>query len=133
MEDLKKYEKSQNVAERQMGKRLYGYVNALVEDTENMLKKEKVVDEDALLFVFMLKTITDPKGYDSYLEIISLSSKIEDYGTALFYMEELLKNGFTDKETIYNLKHTALLRITPEFNELVTKYLDDARYGIKEQ
>ncbi|MET7028143.1 alpha/beta hydrolase [Sediminicola luteus] len=133
MEDLKKYEKSQNVAERQMGKRLYGYVNALVDDTENMLKKEKVVDEDALLFVFMLKTITDPKGYDSYLEIISLSSKIEDYGTALFYMEELLKNGFTDKETLYNLEHTALLRITPEFNELVTKYLDDARYGIKEQ
>ena len=133
MEDLKKYEKSQNVAERQMGKRLYGYVNALVDDTEDVLKKEKVVDEDALLFVFMLKTITDPKEYDSYLEIISLSSKIEDYGTALFYMEELLKNGFTDKETIYNLEHTALLRITPEFNELVTKYLDDARYGIKEQ
>ena len=133
MEDLKKYEKSQNVAERQMGKRLYGYVNALIDDTEDVLKKEKVVDEDALLFVFMLKTITDPKEYDSYLEIISLSSKIEDYGTALFYMEELLKNGFTDKETIYNLEHTALLRITPEFNELVTKYLDDARYGIKEQ
>ncbi len=133
MEDLKKYEKSQNEAERQMGKRLYGYVNALVDDTEDMLKKEKVVDEDALLFVFMLKTITDPKGYDPYLEIISLSSKIEDYGTALFYMEELLKNGFTDKETLYNLEHTALLRITPEFNELVTKYLDDARYGIKEQ
>ncbi|MGY8916543.1 MAG: alpha/beta hydrolase, partial [Flavobacteriales bacterium] len=60
------------------------------------------------------------------------SSKMEDFGTALFYMEELLKNGFTDKATLYSLEHTALLRITPEFNELVTKYLDDARYGIKE-
>ena len=133
MEDIKKYEKSQNEAERQMGKRLYGYVNALVDDTEDMLKKEKVVDEEALLFVFMLKTIIDPKEYGSYLETISLSSKIEDYGTALFYMEELLKNGFTDKEALYALEHTALLRITPEFNELVKKYLDDPRYGINEQ
>lgn len=133
MEDLKKYEKSQNEAERQMGKRLYGYVNALVDDTEDILKKEAVVDEDALLFVLMLKTITEPKEFDAYLQIVSISSKMEDFGTALFYMEELLKKGFTDKATLYNLAHTALLRITPEFNELVTKYLDDARYEIKEQ
>lgn len=133
MEDLKKYEKSQNVAERQMGKRLYGYVNALVDDTIDILKKETVVDEDALLFVLMLKTITEPKEYDAYLQIVSMSSKMEDFGTALFYMEELLKNGFTDKATLYDLAHTALLRITPGFNELVTKYLDDARYEIKEQ
>ncbi|MGY8915501.1 MAG: alpha/beta hydrolase, partial [Flavobacteriales bacterium] len=56
MEELKKYERSQNEAERQMGKRLYGYVNALIDDTEDMLVKEPEVDEDALLFVFMLKT-----------------------------------------------------------------------------
>lgn len=133
MEELNKYEKSQNEAERQMGKRLYGYVNALIDDTEVVLLNEKLVDEDALLFVYMLKTITDPKGFYAYLKVISYSAKMEDYGTALFYTEELLKNGFTDKETLYGLDHTALLRITPEFNELVSKYLDDARYGIKEQ
>ncbi|MFT4831392.1 MAG: hypothetical protein ACI815_001039 [Psychroserpens sp.] len=133
MEELKKYEKGQNEAERQMGKRLYGYVNALVDDTEDILVKETVVDEDALLFVLMLKTITEPKANEAYLQIISISSKLEDYGTALFYMEELLKNGFSEKEILYNLEHTALLRITPEFNDLVTKYLNDARYEIKEQ
>ncbi|MEB8329755.1 alpha/beta hydrolase [Flavobacteriaceae bacterium KMM 6897] len=133
MEELKKYEKGQNEAERQMGKRLYGYVNALVDGTEDILEKETMVDEDALLFVLMLKTITEPTANEPYLQIISISSKIEDYGTALFYMEELLKNGFLDKATLYNLEHTALLRITPEFNELVTKYLNDARYEIKER
>ena len=133
MEEIAKYERGQIEAERQMGKRLRGYLNALVDGTENLLLKETTVDEDALLFVYMLKTITAPKSYDAYLRVVSISSKMEDYGTALFYAEEMLKNGFTDKAALYNLEHTALLRITPEFNELVAKYLNDARYEIKEQ
>ena len=58
---------------------------------------------------------------------------MEDYGTALFYLEELLKNGYTDKSELYELENTALFRITPEFNMLVEKYLRDARYEIIEQ
>ena len=46
-------------------------------------------------------------------------------------LQHLLKKGFKDKEKLYNLEHTALFRITPEFNEMVSKYLDDARYDIK--
>jgi hypothetical protein len=45
-------------------------------------------------------------------------------------LEELLKNGFKDKTALYSLEHTALLRITPEFNELVAKYLKEPRYEI---
>jgi hypothetical protein len=78
----------------------------------------------------MLKTITSPMEYPYYLQIISNSAKIEDFGTALFYTEELLKKGYTDKKELYNLKDTALLRITPEFNELVAKYLKEARYDL---
>ncbi|RUA19040.1 MAG: alpha/beta hydrolase, partial [Flavobacteriia bacterium] len=50
----------------------------------------------------------------------------------LFYLEEALKNGFKDKEKLYGLEGTALLRITPEFNELVSNYLKDALYEIDE-
>jgi hypothetical protein len=78
----------------------------------------------------MLKTITDPSDYSYYLKIISDSARYEDYGTALFYLEELLKNGYKDKEELYNLEHTALLRITPEFNKIVNTYLEDARYDL---
>lgn len=81
----------------------------------------------------MIKTITDPDDYSYYLKIISDSSRYEDFGTAIFYLEELLKKGYTDKEALYTLEYTALLRITPEFNKLVEKYLDEARYKIKEQ
>ena len=58
-----------------------------------------------------------------------INSKIEDYGTAIFYLEELLKNGFTNQKKIYSLEHTALLRITPEFNALIAKNQTPKDYG----
>ncbi len=130
MDELKKYDKSANVLEQQMGERLHGYINALIEDNIDIIRTEPTIDLEALNFIYMLKTITDPKGYDAYLQIISNSAKMEDYGTALFYVEELLKNGYTNTTELYALKDTALLRITPEFNEIVEKYLKQARYGI---
>ncbi len=130
MGELAKYQKSGKLAERYMGQRLEGYLNALVEDNIDMLLQATGVDEEALLFLWMLKTITAPKEYANYLKIISMSSKYEDYGTALFYLEELLKNGYEEKAGLYQLEHTALLRITPEYNAIIEEYLKDARYEI---
>ena len=121
---------STNKIESQMGERLYGFVNALIDENINEIKKEKNLDEQGLQFLWMLKTITAPKEYSNYLKIISNSAKNDDFGTALFYTEELLKHGYTNKTELYDLKDAALLRITPEFNELVAKYLKDARYEL---
>lgn len=128
MEELDKYEKNINIFEKQMGRRLKLYLNALIADTIDVVNASSLVDEEALLFLWMIKTITDSQNYSPYLKIISLSAKVEDYGTALFYLEELLKNGYTNKNELYALENTALLRIAPEFNEVVAKYLKDARY-----
>ncbi|WP_299531433.1 alpha/beta hydrolase [Ulvibacterium sp.] len=130
MDELKKLDKSAKVFERQMGKRLRGYVNALIEDNIDIIRAESNVDQEALIFLWMLKTITDPYDFSYYLKIISESSKMEDYGTALFYLEELLKKGYQNKKELYNLQNTALLRITPQFNDIVEKYLKEARYDI---
>jgi hypothetical protein len=130
MDELDKLDKSSNLYERQMSKRLRGYINALIEDTIDMITSEKEIDLDALTFSYMLKTITDPQNFNYYLNIISNSARVEDYGTALFYLEELLKNGYKDKEALYALEHTALFRIMPEFNALVQEYLNVARYDI---
>lgn len=128
MESLDKLDKSTALYEQQMASRLRGYINALIADNIDFVAANKVVDLEALNLLYMLKTITAPKEYAAYLKVISNSSKVEDYGTALFYLEELLKNGYTNKNELYNLADTALLRITPEFNFLVDKYLKDARY-----
>lgn len=130
MSELEKIEKSSNPFEKRMGKRLRSYINALIADNMDLIKSEKVVDVEALNFLYMLKTIIEPKNFDNYMKIISYSATIEDYGTALFYLEELLKNGFKNKPKLYELENTALLRITPEFNELVEKYLKESRYDL---
>ena len=132
-EELKKYEKKNSLAERKMGLRLISYLNALVEDNIDIELAAAPVDDEVVSFLWMLKTITEPDNYEYYLKIISDSAKYEDFGTCLFYLEELLKQGYRDKETLYSLEHTALLRITPEFNELIGKYLKDARYEIIEE
>ena len=133
MQELNKLDKSPNLYERQMSSRLRGYINALVSDNIDFIEAEDVVDYEALNLLHMLKTITSPKDYNAYLKVISISSKMEDYGTALFYLEELLKNGYTDKSGLYSLEHTALFRIMPEFNEMVEKYLKGARYDVIER
>jgi len=119
--------------EQQMGKRLQGYVNALVEDNIDLVKIGNVVDEEALTLLLMLKTITEPEEYENYLKVVSIAAKNSDSGTALFYLEELLKKGFKDKDRLYAIEHTTLLRISPEFNKLIEKYLDNARYEIKDE
>ncbi|MGB5647733.1 alpha/beta hydrolase [Muriicola sp.] len=133
MTEIKKFMNSTDPFEKEMGMRLLGYLNALVEDNINLELAQKPVNEEALSYLWMVKTITSPKEFGYYLKIISDSAKYEDFGTALFYLEELLKNGYTDKGELYSLKNTALLRITPEFNKVIEKYFKDARYDIIEE
>ncbi|MBT8322941.1 MAG: alpha/beta hydrolase, partial [Eudoraea sp.] len=133
MKELQKYEEKPSFREKQLGRRLAGYLNALVEDNLDIEQARSDMDEEAISLLWMIKTITDPSDHSYYLKIISDSARYEDFGTAIFYLEELLKQGYTDKEAIYALEHTALLRITPEFNKLIDKYLDAPRYKLNEQ
>lgn len=133
MEVLEKYGKSTNVFEKRMAERLRSYINALIEDNIDLINTEDTVDEEALNFLWMLKTITAPKEFKNYLKIISHNAQVSDYGTAIFYLEELLKQGYTNKDELYSLENTSLLRITHEFNEIIEKYLKEARYDIIEE
>ena len=133
MTEMDKFINGSNIHEQEMGHRLAGFLNALAEDNIELVRSGEMIDEDALAFLYMLKTILEPDNYEFYLKTISLSAKNEDFGTALFYLEEAFKKGFKDKDRLYNLEDTALLRITPEFNKVVEKYLKDARYDIIEQ
>ncbi|MGB7394597.1 MAG: alpha/beta hydrolase [Pricia sp.] len=130
MEELQKFLESRDELQRHMGNRLKGYIEALVADNIDILKAGDPVDEEALNFLWMLKTVIDSKDYESYLKIISYNAKVNDTGTALFYLEELLKNGYKDKAQLYDIEDTAFLRITPEFNAIVEKYLEEARYSV---
>ncbi len=133
MGELKKHKNSKNNFQSQMGVRLEGYLNALIADNIDIIALDTPIDEEALNFLWMLKTITSPDDFSNYLKVISWNAKIEDYGTALYYLEELLKKGYTNTDELYALENTALFRITPAFNALVAKYLKKARYEIIEE
>ncbi len=133
MGEIEKFKESSDPLEKEMGERLDGFLNALVEDNIELERAQNPVNEEALSYLWMVKTITAPMEFDNYLNIISDSSKYEDFGTALFYLEELLKRGFKDKAKLYALKNTALLRITPEFNQIIEKYFEDARYDLPDE
>lgn len=108
--------------------RLAGYLNALTEDYIAEIKRDADPDLGGLQFLYMLKTVIDPEDPQYYLDVISTAAQVEDFGTALFYLEELLKQGYRDKDTLYALPNTALLRITPEFNDIIDRYFEDPRY-----
>ena len=131
--EIEKSIKSPNSIQKQQGQRLKGYLEALVEDNLDIVFTEPELDNDALSFLWMLKTIVSPKDYDTYLKLISHSARGEDYGTSIFYLEELLKNGYTNVEKLYSLEYTALLKISPEYNAVIEKHLKKARYLIKEE
>ena len=132
MEKINKYKNSDEGEERLMGQRLEGYLNALISDFIDTYGIGEKPDDDALILLHMLKTITDPENYDHYLKVISYTAKYGDFGTANFYLEELLKRGYKDADQLYTLPHTGLLRISPEFNKLVAQYLGSARYATEE-
>jgi hypothetical protein len=132
MDNIQKYQDSPNKEEQLLGIRLEDFVNALVEEYIDISGQGPNPDDDALIFLYMLKTITAPAVVQNYLNVISLTAKYGDFGTANFYLEELLKKEYKNSERLYNLPHTGLLKISPEFNRIILKYLGEARYPIEE-
>jgi len=128
MEALDILAKSSILLERQRASRLRGYLYALVSDTIDSSWSSSTPDKEALSFMYMLRTIISPEIYTNYLAIISLNASMNDHDTALYYLEELLKSGYINRKQLYDLEHTALLKITPEYNDLIDAYLDNARY-----
>jgi hypothetical protein len=108
--------------------RMEDFANALVLDYIELIKKTNPSDLPALLWLNMLKTLTNPKAPEAYMEVMSLATRLGDTGTALYYLEVLLKTGYADYDALYQIPETALLRVEPQFNALVFKYLKKSRY-----
>lgn len=117
--------------EGKMAKRIEDFIAELAVTHSAQLEKTHASLEKKLL-ANMIATIFDPKNYAAYRDIISLSAQDNDFGTALFYLEEMLKHGYQSKEGLYNIEGTLGLRLTPEYNRLVDKYLGSAKFHYDE-
>lgn len=124
---LDEYIKGDNPAEAAMGHRVKDLLRKLVDShiTELNLNEAGL---DYRLFAYMLKTVFDQTDYNAYLNVISLSARDGDFSSALFYLEELLKNGYSNMEALYEIDGTLGLRITRDFNWLIDKYLGSSKF-----
>jgi len=116
-----------NDQERKASIRLKGFVKTLVEDQyQEILKQNPKIEK--LLFMNVLRTLVDPNNQQAFINAISLSAKEGDANASLFYLEELLKSGFTDYEFLYNIDGTTALRIGEEWNAIIKAYLGKSKF-----
>ena len=116
-----------NNAEAKMALRLKDFIREYVEIKRRELKETRIPLENKLV-ANMIQTIFDPRAYDAYMNIISLSAQDNDFQTAYFYLEEMLKHGYQDVENLYNIEGTLGLRLTPEYNDIIEKYLGTSKF-----
>jgi len=108
-------------------KRVKAYVQELVEHQYIILQTQEPSLEQ-LLFINVLRTLVDPVNYDAFIQTISLSAKERDYKAAYFYLEELLRAGYTDYEGVYSIPNTITIRIGKEYNKIINAYLGKSKY-----
>ncbi len=127
IKELKEMQESINLAEAEMAYRLEGTLKNMANTTfKNLHEKNAAID--SLIFTAILQTIFDKENPTGYFNIISLSGQDGDYYTALLYLEDLLKTGYDDMESLYNIPGTIDLKLGPEYNNLIKEYLGESKY-----
>ena len=125
---LEELTKGGNELEADMAQRLMGMLNQLARMKREELEAAPNAPLESELLANMIQTIFDQTNFRAYKRVISLSAQDRDYSTALFYLEEMLKNGFDNRVELYDLEGALALSMTPEFNWLVKKYLGSSKY-----
>src|SRR5690606_33147507 len=120
------YSTSSVRAKENLGKRLLSFLNIAAKELANSYNETDHLDN--LLYIAILQTLVDEKNYNAYLNVLRYTVNKSEYGMALYYLEKMLKNGFKDTQLLDDQKGIALLRIQPEYNELLESYGLDTRY-----
>ena len=127
IDELQKIKENANEARSNMAYRLHGYLDFLSKREFDAILKSKA-PLDTKIFISVLRTAIRKDDPEAYFAIISLASLDGDNETALLYLEDLLKTGYSNMDELYSIDGTLGLRITPEFNELIKEYLGEARF-----
>ena len=125
--EIDSLKKSKIVAELEVGNRLENYLQTYTKKRFEELKATNA-GIDSLILISILRTVFDKENPEGYFSIISLSAQDGDYYTALLYLEDLLKTGYNNLEQLYDIPGTLDLKLSPEFNELIKKYLGESKY-----
>lgn len=126
VKNIDNFTKSKGIEGENMGERLKSFVNVLAFELSKQYNEEEHINN--LLYANIVRVIMIPGNYEAYFKILQYATKKSEYSMALFYLEELLKNGFKDSDKLNSLEGIALLRIMPEYNETLEQYGLEPRY-----
>lgn len=118
---------AKNVEQRKSALRLKSYVKGGVEAKYELFNFNGASLEQ-LLFLNILRTLVQPDNYEAFLNVVSLSAKEGDENASLFYLEELLRAGYDNYDSLYTIDGTTALRISEEWNEVVKFYFGKSKY-----
>ena len=127
VDELEKLKENSSEAKVNMAYRLLGYLDFVSKREYDaiMASRAKI---DTKIFISVLRTALNKKDPEAYLNIISLAAADGDYETALLYLEDLLKTGYDDMESLYNIEGALDLTFSPEYNTIVKKYLGKSKF-----
>ncbi|AXT56192.1 hypothetical protein D1815_10660 [Aquimarina sp. AD1] len=126
MGELEKRQKDGDAYATNMVIRLRGFLKNVLSDYKKELVNKN--EEDRKIFLNILSTIVDKDDFESYRNIISLSTIDQDDETALFYLEKMLQQGYKEIESLYNIDGTLALRVSKEYNGIIKQYLGTSKY-----
>lgn len=127
VDELEKLKENSNEAKSNMAYRLLGYLDFVSKkEFDNILKSNASIDTK--IFISVLRTAINKEDPEAYFKIISLASNDGDYETALLYLEDLLKTGYSDMESLYNIDGALDLQFSPEYNTIVKQYLGESKF-----
>ncbi|SDS04502.1 hypothetical protein [Gramella sp. MAR_2010_147] len=127
VDELEKLKNSQNDAKKNMAHRLLSYLDFVSRrEYENIINSKNPIDSK--IFISVLRTAINKTDPEAYLKIISLAGSDGDHETALLYLEDLLKTGYSDMESLYSIEGALDLKFSSEYNEIVRKYLGDSKF-----
>ena len=125
--ELKRLEESKDPAVVSAALRLQDYLRELSKITfKNIANSDASIDTKILTAV--LRTALDKQDPDAYLYIIRVAGQDGDYETALLYLEDLLKTGYSNMESLYDIDGILDLTFTKEYNDIIQSYLGGAKY-----
>ena len=127
VDELEKLKGGDAEAKANMAYRLLGYLDFVTKREFDEIMKSKA-PIDIKIFISVLRTAINKNDPEAYLKIISLASFDGDQETALLYLEDLLKTGYSDLESLYSIEGALELQFTREYNAMVKKYLGESKF-----
>ncbi|APG60167.1 hypothetical protein [Christiangramia salexigens] len=127
VDELNKLKEKHRGLRGDLAYRLHSYIDLLSERKfKSVINSEAEID--IKIFISVLRTAIKKDDPEAYLKIVSLAGSDGDFETALLYLEDLLKTGYSDMDAIYEVEGALDLKLSKEFNELIKKYLGESKY-----